>query len=118
MDRAVSGARHLPNLIRGGWRTLDFLPFRAGVDICELRRGRPAVAVLRYAPGAAVPRHVHTGLETIVVLDGVQSDECGDYPAGSLILNPAGTAHSVWSRPGCVVLIHWEQPVRFCKEGA
>ena len=53
------------------WQSLRFEPFREGVDIAHLKTGSPAVAVLRYAPGAGVPRHLHTGLETILVLDGV-----------------------------------------------
>ncbi|HBG99962.1 MAG TPA: allophanate hydrolase [Rhodobacteraceae bacterium] len=104
----------LADLIQGGWRSLTFRPFRDGVEICELQGGEPAVALLRYAPGASVPRHRHTGLETILVLDGTQSDERGDYPAGSFILNPAGSEHSVWSEAGCCVLIQWEKPVEFC----
>lgn len=91
---------------------MDFVPFRDGVEIAEICTGAPAVALLRYAPGASVPRHLHTGLETILVLEGVQSDERGDYPRGALILNPEGSVHSVWSEPGCVVLIQWERPVR------
>ncbi|MEO8243474.1 MAG: cupin domain-containing protein [bacterium] len=75
--------------------------------------GEPAVALLRYAPGAGVPAHRHNGLETILVLDGVQSDERGDYPAGTLMLNPAGSAHRVWSDMGCVVLIQWNRQVEF-----
>jgi anti-sigma factor ChrR (cupin superfamily) len=67
-------------------------------------------------PGASVPRHRHAGLETIVVLDGSQSDENGDYPVGTLVLNPAGTEHSVWSSGGCVVLIQWNLPVIFLGE--
>jgi anti-sigma factor ChrR (cupin superfamily) len=63
-----------------------------------------------------VPRHRHTGLETILVLDGTQSDERGDYGAGTLILNPTGSAHSVWSDPGCVVLIQWDKPVQFLED--
>ncbi|MEM9104547.1 MAG: cupin domain-containing protein [Pseudomonadota bacterium] len=66
--------------------------------------------------GASVPRHLHTGLETILVLEGTQSDERGDYPAGSVILNPKGTVHSVWSATGCVVLIQWQLPVEFLEE--
>lgn len=104
---------HISGLIEGGWRALDFRRFREGVEIHELCTGEPAMALLRYAPGASVPRHRHTGLETILVLDGIQSDERGDYPKGSLILNPIGTEHSVWSDPGCVVLIQWAKPVEF-----
>ncbi|PLL11575.1 allophanate hydrolase [Tabrizicola sp. TH137] len=97
----------------GTWRGREFRPFRDGVEICVLRPGAPGVALLRYAPGAGVPRHRHPALETILVLEGVQSDERGDYPAGSLILNPEGTEHSVWSEAGCTVLIQWNLPVEF-----
>jgi anti-sigma factor ChrR (cupin superfamily) len=61
--------------------------------------------------GAGVPRHRHAGLETIVVLEGSQSDDNGDYPAGTVVLNPAGTEHAVWTAEGCVVLIQWNLPV-------
>ncbi|WP_172331170.1 cupin domain-containing protein [Mangrovicoccus sp. HB161399] len=94
-----------------GYAAQEFEFFREGVEICHLRREDPAVALLRYAPGARVPRHRHAGLETILVLEGTQSDERGSYGTGSLILNPEGTEHSVWSEPGCVVLIQWERPV-------
>jgi anti-sigma factor ChrR (cupin superfamily) len=46
-----------------------------------------------------------------MVLEGSQSDEAGEYGAGDVVLNPAGSVHSVWSAGGCVVLIHWTRPV-------
>ena len=46
-----------------------------------------------------------------MVLDGAQSDESGEYRKGAVVLNPAGSEHSVWSAEGCVVLIHWVKPV-------
>ena len=49
-------------------------------------------------------------------LQGVQSDEAGDYGAGSLVVNAMGTEHSVWSDTGCVVLIQWDRPVRILEE--
>lgn len=104
---------HLPCLLDGGWEAAGFVPFREGVEIARLHDGPPSVALLRYAPGAGVPAHVHRGLETILVLEGTQSDDRGDYPRGSLILNPEGTAHRVWSEKGCVVLIQWTLPVEF-----
>ena len=104
------------DLIYGGWKELPFQPFRDGIEISEIVTGSPAVALLRYQPGASVPRHLHTGLETIIVLEGTQSDERGDYPAGSVILNPEGTVHSVWSTDGCVVFIQWQLPVKFLEE--
>ncbi|MEM8553719.1 MAG: cupin domain-containing protein [Pseudomonadota bacterium] len=99
------------NLLAGGWDQVEFEPFRDGVEIAHLRTQDPAVALLRYDAGASVPRHRHHGLETILVLEGTQSDEFGTYTAGSLILNPKGTEHSVWSDRGCLVLIQWERPV-------
>lgn len=101
----------LAGFLDGAWREQRFVPFREGVEICRILAGTPEVALLRYAPGARVPRHRHEGLETILVLSGAQSDERGTYGEGSLVLNPAGSVHSVWSQPGCVVLIGWEKPV-------
>lgn len=108
-----------PGLASGGWRDLSFEPFRPGIRVHWLLRGGadgPSAAVLAYDPGASVPRHRHPGLETIVVLDGVQSDDGGDHPAGSVVLNLPGTVHSVWTGPGCVVLIQWNLPVVFVEE--
>lgn len=113
MDSVAPKSKHIADLLETGLDALSFAPFRDGVEICKLRVGEPAVALLRYAPGAQVPRHIHTGLETILVLQGVQSDENGDYPAGSFIMNEQGSVHSVWSEVGCVVLIQWERPVQF-----
>jgi anti-sigma factor ChrR (cupin superfamily) len=109
---------HLAALLGGGWRRATFAPFREGVEICPILTGAPAVALLRYAPGSGVPAHRHTGLETILVLEGAQSDERGRYPEGSLVLNPEGSTHRVWSDEGCVVLIQWERPVEFLPESA
>ncbi len=98
------------------WRDLPFEPFREGVEIHHIWKGQPALAILRYAAGASVPKHLHTGLETILVLDGIQCDENGNYPKGSLVLNPEGSEHSVWSHTGCAVLIQWERPVKIYEE--
>jgi len=102
-----------------GWRDLVFEPFRPGVEIHWIYRGpesEPSVALLKYQPGAAVPRHRHAGLETIFVLDGSQIDEDGSYPEGSFVFNPAGSEHSVRSEEGCVVLIQWDKPVIFLEQ--
>lgn len=113
MPDADTAPRHIPGLLTTAWQSMDFEPFREGVEICWIRTGDPGIALLRYAPGARVPKHMHTGMETILVLDGSQSDERGTYAAGSLVMNPEGTSHSVWSEEGCVILIEWERPVRF-----
>lgn len=108
-------------LANRSWDGLAFEPFRDGVDIHWIQRFEarsPGVALLRYRPGAGVPRHRHAGLETILVLEGEQSDEAGDYGIGSFVVNAEGSEHSVWSRPGCVVLIQWQRPVIILEETA
>jgi anti-sigma factor ChrR (cupin superfamily) len=59
----------------------------AGVDRIMLDRVGGEVAratsIVRYAPGSHFSAHTHGGGEEFVVLDGVFSDEHGDYPAGS-----------------------------------
>lgn len=95
---------------------LRWEPLRPGVDIHHLSRASdagPAAALLRYAPGAHVPYHRHQGHEHIYVLDGSQRDERGTYAAGTLVVNPPGSGHSVSSPDGCLVLIFWERPVAF-----
>ncbi|MBK8285021.1 MAG: cupin domain-containing protein [Ahniella sp.] len=64
-----------------------------------------ATSMVRYAPGSHFARHVHGGGEEFLVLDGIFSDERGDYPAGSYVRNPPGTAHTPFSREGCTLFV-------------
>lgn len=108
---AAADKRTPPSLPVLHWEAL-----RPGVDIHHLSRATdngPSAALLRYAPGAHVPYHRHLGHEHIYVLDGSQRDERGTYAAGTLVVNPPGSAHSVSSPDGCLVLIFWERPVDF-----
>lgn len=107
----------LENIFSGGWKDLPFQPFKEGVEIYSIVDGEPALALLRYAPGASVQRHRHADLETICVLEGSQSDDNGTHVVGTIIANPKGSSHRVWSEDGCVVLIQWTKPVHFISEG-
>ncbi|MGO8105739.1 cupin domain-containing protein, partial [Rhizobium leguminosarum] len=72
-------------LTSGGWKELEFGPFLAAVTLHWIRPFagyQPGVALLKYEPGASVPRPRPEGLENILVLDGVQPDEKGDYISG------------------------------------
>lgn len=90
---------------------------RPGVDEHSLYGSHdgtgPTASILRYAPGAHVPYHRHDGYEHVYVLVGSQRDERGTYRAGTLVINPPGTAHDVVSDDGCTVLLIWERPVVF-----
>jgi anti-sigma factor ChrR (cupin superfamily) len=66
-------------------------------------------SVVRYEPGSTFPAHDHPDGEEIFVLEGVFSDEHGDWPAGTYLLNPEGFRHAPFSRPGCVLLVKLRQ---------
>jgi len=104
---------HIPRLLNGGWRDLEFSPFRDGIEIAWLREGAPGIAVLRYQIGASVPLHMHPDVEMILVLEGWQTDEAGTYGPGDVVINRPGSKHSVISQAGCVVLLMWSKPVEF-----
>ncbi|MDP2716316.1 cupin domain-containing protein [Rheinheimera sp.] len=72
---------------------------RAGAEVAR------ATSIVRYAPGSGYSRHTHDGGEEILVLDGVFSDEHGDYPAGTYLRNPPGSSHQPFSRDGCTLLV-------------
>ena len=94
---------------------LDWKHFRKGVDIYRLYevRNGPKAVLLRFHPGAAVSIHDHDSYEHILVLSGHQLDDNSHSDAGTLIINPPGTFHSVSSESGCIVLAIYERPVRF-----
>lgn len=85
-------ASPLPGVTR---RMLD----RIGAEVAR------ATSVVRYAPGSRFSRHVHGGGEEFLVLEGVFSDENGDYPAGHYLRNPPGTSHAPHSHEGCVIFV-------------
>jgi anti-sigma factor ChrR (cupin superfamily) len=69
----------------------------------------PVTSLVRYAPGGAFPEHAHPEGEEILVLDGVFSDEHGDYPAGTFLMNPHGSRHAPRSQPGCTLFVRLRQ---------
>ncbi|WP_340678915.1 cupin domain-containing protein [Paraglaciecola sp.] len=70
----------------------------------DAERGR-ATSIIRYAPGSAFPTHKHPHGEEIFVLEGVFSDENGDYPAGCYIRNPPDSSHAPYSKNGCTLFV-------------
>ena len=68
-----------------------------------------ATSVVRYAVDSSFPRHEHAKGEEFFVLEGVFSDETGDYPAGSYVRNPPGSGHTPFSKPGCRILVKLRQ---------
>jgi len=66
-------------------------------------------SVVRYEPHSRFPAHDHPEGEEILVLEGVFSDEHGDWAAGAYLLNPEGFRHTPFSEPGCVLFVKLRQ---------
>ena len=66
-------------------------------------------SIVRYMPDSSFPVHDHPDGEEIYVLEGVFSDEHGDWPAGTYLLNPEGFRHRPFSKPGCELFVKLRQ---------
>ena len=66
-------------------------------------------SIVKYEPGSEFSSHIHPAGEEIFVLEGVFSDENGDYPAGSYLRNPAGSSHAPFSKEGCTLFVKLNQ---------
>jgi hypothetical protein len=66
-------------------------------------------SIVRFEPGASFHRHGHPQGEEIFVLDGVFSDEQGDFAKNSYLLNPEGFEHAPHSDEGCLLFVRLRQ---------
>ncbi len=64
-----------------------------------------ATSIVRYAPGSYFSPHTHDGGEEFLVLEGVFSDEHGDYGSGTYVRNPVGSSHKPYSANGCTIFV-------------
>lgn len=68
-----------------------------------------ATSIVRYGAGSRFREHEHSGGEEFLVLDGIFSDESGDYGPGTYVRNPIGTRHSPFSVDGCTIFVKLRQ---------
>jgi anti-sigma factor ChrR (cupin superfamily) len=93
---------------------MEWIPSPAGGVLrkplarAEQERGH-ATSIVRYEKGAKFNSHPHPLGEEILVLEGIFSDEAGDYGPGSYIRNPPGSQHAPFSQEGCVILVKLHQ---------
>jgi len=71
----------------------------------EAAESGQVTSIVRYEPGSAFRAHHHPRGEEILVLEGVFADDHGEYPQGSYLRNPPGSAHAPASPQGCVLLV-------------
>jgi len=68
-----------------------------------------ATSIVRYAPESYFDAHVHTGGEEFLVLEGIFSDEMGEFPKGMYVRNPVGSKHRPHSKEGTIILVKLRQ---------
>jgi len=112
MRLSINEDRRRLALVEGG--TMAWLPSpQQGVERRMLERSGDEVAdattIVRYARRSRFPAHTHELGEEFLVLSGTFSDEHGDYPAGTYVRNPPGSAHAPHSDGGCVILVKLRQ---------
>ena len=77
-----------------------------GLKVLPLHEfGTEHTALVQWAPGTKFQPHTHWGGEEIFVLEGVFSDEHGDYPAGTWIRSPHMSVHKPYSDVGCLIYV-------------
>jgi anti-sigma factor ChrR (cupin superfamily) len=94
--------RVVRNLLRDDWH-----PGGApGLSVMPLAgHGTEHTAFVRWHPGTRFVPHRHHGGEEIYVLDGVFSDDKGNYPAGTWLRSPHLSAHHPFSASGCTIFV-------------
>lgn len=94
----------------------DWQPLTEGVFISAIYEEGASgarAAFLHYLPGAAVPLHLHAGIEHILILQGAQHDGDRIYKKGDLVIHGLDSRHQLSSPEGCLALGIWERPVSF-----
>ena len=66
-------------------------------------------SIVKFEQDSFFPPHAHPQGEEIYVLEGVFSDENGDYPAGTYIRNPPGSHHKPFTKEGCTLFVKLDQ---------
>jgi hypothetical protein len=95
--------------------TLDWQPSPSGtvwrkrLHLVGAAEAGQVTSIVRYEPDSTFAAHDHPDGEEILVLEGVFSDEHGDWPAGTYLLNPEGFRHAPFSGPGCLLFVKLRQ---------
>jgi anti-sigma factor ChrR (cupin superfamily) len=75
----------------------------------EAEESGHTTSFVKFESGSFFPEHSHPQGEELYVLEGVFSDEEGDYPAGTYIRNPPGSRHKPFTKEGCTLFVKLDQ---------
>ena len=96
-------------------RAMDWAPSPSGtvwrkrLHLVGPAESGQVTSVVRYDAESTFLQHDHPDGEEILVLEGTLSDEHGDWPTGTYLLNPEGFRHAPFSRQGCVIFVKLRQ---------
>jgi len=124
--RAVAATDPPPEPQRADWIAVPQPVLRAarrrrrwaapGVWVATIAKGpgRRSSYLLRVGAGMAMPRHTHSGVETILVLKGAYEDRGEVYGPGDLAENDESVDHrpQVTAAGECVCLVFTDAPLR------
>ncbi len=68
-----------------------------------------STTIVEFQENSFFERHTHDLGEELLVLDGIFSDDNGDYPAGTYIRNPHNSTHKPFSKKGCKLFVKLRQ---------
>ncbi len=68
-----------------------------------------STTIVDFDADSSFEEHIHDHGEELFVLEGVFSDESGNYPAGTYIRNPHDSKHKPYSKTGCKLFVKLRQ---------
>ena len=104
---------NLEGVVSANWRDIPAKEIFPGIRMRILWQGSndARAKILEIDPGASFTTlDTHSpGPEEVFVVSGVFNDGVHDYPAGTFIHNPAGSAHVPQSKQGCVIFVFFPE---------
>ena len=82
---------------------------RLYLDRADFSENTSATSIVKFDKQSLFSGHAHQNGEEFLVLEGVFSDEHGDYPKGTYVRNPHGSCHSPFSKEGCKIFVKLRQ---------
>ena len=88
------------------WEKIPDTPvWRKRLDCIDDAKTGRETSLVRMEPGSVLPAEQLSDRMEILVRNGTYSDEHGEYPAGTYILNPPGFKHTPSSKQGCELYV-------------
>ena len=82
---------------------------RIYLDRADYTEYTSATSIVKFDRRSRFLAHDHKNGEEFLVLDGIFSDEYGDYHKGTYVRNPHGSCHSPYSKDGCKIFVKLRQ---------